>query len=118
VKSHYDFAVGPGVISPGVNLKKNHYLARNGHDPTQSIVHTSYLTRWVTLWNGLNAFPGYVQIHTCQSGRFSSCVKLQNQLQLLNFSYPPMLHTSLHNVRVHYLHVGLYTRKVPYAHSA
>ncbi len=60
MKSHYDFAVGPGVISPGVNLKKNHYLARNGHDPTESIVHTSYLTRWVTLWNGLYAIPGYM----------------------------------------------------------
>lgn len=69
-------------------------MPRNGHDPTQSIVHTSYLTRWVTLWNGLYAIPGYVQIHACQSGRFSSCVKLQNQQQLLNFSYPPMLHTS------------------------
>ncbi len=94
MKSHYDFAVGSQVISPGVNLKKNHYMPRNGHDPTQSIVHTSYLTRWVTLWDGLYAIPGYVQIHACQSGRFSSCVKLQNQLQLLNFSYPPMLHKS------------------------
>ncbi len=93
MQSHYDFAVGSCVISPGVNLKKNHYMPMNGHDPTQSIVHTIYLTRWVSLWNGLYAIPGYVQIHACQSGRFSSCVKLQNRLQLLNFSYPPMLHT-------------------------
>ncbi len=79
---------------PWSKLEKNHYMPRNGHDPTQSIVHTSYLTKWVILWNGLYAIPGYVQIRARQSGRFSSCVKLQNQLQLLNFSYPPMLHTS------------------------